>query len=306
MQNFWLSLGCTAMLAGQAVAQLPDRIPPDLKVIKDVVYKTADGKPLDLWLFSPTGKHSERIPIVVYVHGGGWGKGDKSGILRRHVIDVVRRLTRSGVACATIEYRLADGGKATAYDSAADCKDAVRFLAKNADRYGLDPTRIGLFGSSAGGHLALVTALGPDQDYPCDRSLDGQPGLVRCVAAYYPCTSFVHPEVLKGSNFERPRRFVPILGGPLDEKRDIARKLSPVELLTKESPAIFLAHGDADEVLSVKNSKLMEAAAREKGVTVECVVMKGGGHGFRGTDVSPSEAEVSERTAAFFFKHLTR
>ncbi len=306
MKILWLSLACLAPVAGPVVAQPTDRVPPDLKVVKDVVYKTADGKPLDLWLFPPTGKKADRVPVVVYVHGGGWGKGDKTGILRRHVLDVVRQLTRNGVACASVEYRLANGGKATAYDSAADCKDAVRYLAANADRYGLDPARIGLFGSSAGGHLALVAALGADDDYPCDRSLDGHPGKIRCVAAYYPCTSFVHPEVLEGSNFERPRRFLPILGGTLEEKKDVARRLSPVVLLKEDSPALFVAHGDEDAVLSVRNSTLLEAVAKEKGVPVECVVVKGGGHGFRGAAITPSEAEISERTAAFFLRNLAR
>lgn len=300
-----LSLLLSAGLLFHSAARPADP-PADLKAMKDIVYKTVDGTKLDLWLFPPAAKKFDRAPVVVYVHGGGWGKGDKSGVLRKHVLDVVRELTRNGVACATVEYRLANGGTATALDSAADCKDAVAFLAKNAGKFGLDPARIGLFGSSAGGHLALVAALGPDEDYPCDPGLKDHPGKVRCVAAFYPCTSFVHPEVLRGSNFERPQRFVPILGGKLEDKKDIARKLSPVELLTKDSPAVFLAHGDADAVLSVKNSTLLEATAKDKGVPVECVVVKGGGHGFRGTDVTPTEAEVSKRTAAFFLKQLTK
>src|SRR5439155_10867872 len=107
-----------------------------------------------------------QAPLVVYIHGGGWGGGDKTRVLKTQLLDVVRHLTRKGIACATVEYRLANGGKATAYDSAADCKDAVQFLARNAAKYGLDPDRIGLFGSSAGGNLALVAALGDDADYP--------------------------------------------------------------------------------------------------------------------------------------------
>ena len=138
---------------------------------------------------------------------------------RRDLVNVIRQLNQNGIACVSIEYRLANGGKATAYDSAADCKDAIRFLAKNAEKYHLDPGRIGVFGSSAGGNLCLVTALGDDKDYPCDPALNGSGARIRCVAAYYPLTSFVNPEVLKGSNFERPERFVPILGGNLEDKR---------------------------------------------------------------------------------------
>src|SRR5213075_3159668 len=116
-----------------------------------------------------------------------------------------------GFTCASIEYRLANGAPATANDSVADCKDAVRFLAAHAAEYGIDPVRIGTFGSSAGGHLTLVTALGDDRDYPCDPSIEGPPVKIRCVAAYFPLVSFLDRELMKGSNFERPQRLVPLL-----------------------------------------------------------------------------------------------
>src|SRR4051812_15148412 len=83
----------------------------------------------------------------------------------------------------------------------------------------------------AGGHLSLMAALGERKEFPCEAGLDGHRVPVRCAVAYYPSTSFVHPELHAGSNFENPRRLVPILGGPLEERRDVARKLSPVELL---------------------------------------------------------------------------
>jgi acetyl esterase/lipase len=279
--------------------------PSDLKVTKDIVFKQVGDTSLDLWLFEPLKKRSERAPLVVYIHGGGWGGGDKTRVLKRDLVNVIRQLNQNGVVCASIEYRLANGGKATAYDSAADCMDAVRFLAKNAEKYQLDPDRIGIFGSSAGGNLGLVTALGEEKDYPCDPSLNDHKGKIRCVAAYYPLTSFVNPEVLKGSNFERLQRFVPILGGALEEKREIARKLSPIELLKKDSPAIFVAHGDADKTLSFKNATLLESAAREKGGPVECVIAKGADHGFRGTNITPTVEEINQRTVDFFLKYLT-
>lgn len=239
LSSFLAAIFMFAVVVEPIAAQRANRAPADLKIVKDVIYKKVDGSSLDLWLFPPAAKNFDRAPLVVYIHGGGWGGGDKERVFKSHVLDTVRQLTQNGVMCASIEYRLANGGKATAYDSAADCKDAVRFLAGNGEKYGLDPERIGLFGSSAGGHLALVTALGDDKDYPCATKPDDRKGKIRCVAAYYPCTSFVHPEVLKGSNFERPPRFLPILGGSLDAKKEIARKLSPVELVQRDSPPSF-------------------------------------------------------------------
>ena len=76
--------------------------------------------------------------------------------------------------------------------------------------------------------------------------------------------------------------------------------------MTKDSPAIFLAHGEADKTLSFKNVTVMEAAAREKKVPVECIVSKGADHGFRGTDISPTVEQINKRTVAFFLKYLTQ
>jgi acetyl esterase/lipase len=256
-------------------------------------------------IFSPAEKKFEKSPLVVYIHGGGWGNGDKFRVLRHDILPVIHELTKQGVTCATIEYRLANGGASTVFDSAADCKDAIRFLVKNAEKYGLDPDRIGTIGSSAGGHLTLVTALGDDRDYPCDPSLDGPPGNIRCVAAFYPLVSLTDPEVKKGSNFERPERLVPILGGKLADKGEVARKLSPLDLVRAGSPAIFLAHGDQDPALSFHNSIKMRDAAMAKGVPVECIIAKGAAHGLSGESIEPPVTEIDQRCVAFFMKYLT-
>jgi acetyl esterase/lipase len=294
--------------AGTGKAQVAaPRIPADLRIRKDIVFKatpSGSSEVLDLWFFEPLVQKYPRAPLVVYSHGGAWGGGDKLRVFRADTIEVIRELNRQGIASATIEYRLANGGAATTYNSAADCKDAVRFLAKNAARFGLDPTRIGILGGSAGGHLALVTALGADADYPCDPTLNDSGATIRCVAAYYPATTFLHPATMKGSNFERPQRLVPILGGTLEEKRAIAVKLSPVELVQPGSPPIFLAHGDNDTVLSHRHSLQLRDLAAQCGVPVECIISHGAGHGLRGDAIDPSVAEINRRTVAFFLKYL--
>jgi acetyl esterase/lipase len=281
------------------------RLPADLKVVKGIVFKTVGGTSLDLMLLQPAEKKFEKTPFVVFIHGGGFGGGDKFHVLRRDAMGVARGLTRQGVAFASIEYRLASGGASTVNDSVADCKDAVRFLVKHAAEYNLDPNRIGTFGESAGGNLTLTTALGADTDYPCDPALADAPAKTRCVAAYYGPVSFTDPALTKGSNFEFPQRLVSILGGPLEEHRDLAKKLSPIELLRPDSPPIFLAHGDADKVIGVQNSIAMRDAAQAKGVPVELIISKGAGHGFGGDAIDPTIEEINRRTVEFFLKYLT-
>lgn len=308
MKTIWLTallLVAWPLAMRGADADKYARLPADLKVVKDIVFKQVGGTKLDMLLLLPTEKKFEKSPLVVFIHGGGFGGGDKFHVLRRDALGVARGLTHAGVAFASIEYRLTDGGATTVNESVADCKDAVRFLVKHAADYNLDPDRIGTFGESAGGNLTLTTALGADQDYPCDPSLDGPHGRIRCVAAYYGPVSFVDPALRKGSNFEHPERLVSILGGRLEEKRELARKLSPIELLRPDSPPIFLAHGDADKIIAPLNSTAMRDAAQSKGVPVECVISKGAGHGFAGENIDPAIPEINRRTVDFFLKYLT-
>ena len=293
------------LLCGVGFSAEP-RVPADLKVSSSIVFKEVDGQKLDLILFQPLEKKVEKAPLVVYIHGGGWAGGDKYKVLRRDVIEVVRALNQQGVMCASIEYRLAKGAPVTVNDSETDCKDAMRFLVKHADEYGIDPNRVGTFGSSAGGHLTLLTALSDDALFPGDPRLAGVQVKVRCVAAYFPLVSFCDLELFEGSNFANPNRLIPILGGLLADRRELAKKLSPIEYVRAGSPAIFLAHGDADKVLSFRNSERMRDAAIANGVAVECVLVKGAGHGFAGESVDPSVDEIVQRTTAFFMENLVR
>ena len=282
-------------------------MPSGLKVVNDIVYKQAGEQKLVMMLFAPEVKRKGKSPLVVYIHGGGWTGGDRYKVLRPHLLNVLRGLNQQGVTCASIEYRLAKPGMATVMDSVADCKDALRFLVNNAERHGIDPERIAVFGESAGGHLCLVTALGDEKDYPCDRSIAGSPVKVRCVASFYPRVSFSDPELLATQRFslERVRKDLErILGGPLAEKGETIGKLSPIQLLRAGSPPIFIAHGDKDDVLPVSNAIKMRDACVAAGVPVECVFCKGANHCFDGKENDPPDDEIVRRTVAFFLKNL--
>lgn len=278
-------------------------IPAGLKYEDNITYKTVDGQALQLTLFEPLTRKYPKAPFVVFIHGGGWSNGNRFGAAADRINPVIRQLNENGVACATIDYRLAQNEGPHAIDAAADCMEAVAFLVKEAEKYHLDPDRIGIWGASAGGHLALVTGLGATKDYPCDPNLAAFAGSIRCVAAYFPLVSLVDTAMFRGSNFERPGRFRSILGGTIEEKREIAEKLSPTLLLRSDSPPLFLAHGDQDSVLNVINSTTLAALAAERKVPVECLIVKGGEHGFRGKTDPPLDV-VMAKTTAFFLRNL--
>jgi acetyl esterase/lipase len=272
---------------------------------KGIVYKTINGKKLDLIYFKPQNlKPGTPAPWMLFVHGGGWRGGDKYNVLRSAFSGTLKELTENGIACFTIEYRLTRN-HITAYDSVVDCKDAARFLLKNAETYNLDPEHYGVWGGSAGGHLSLMTALGKDEDFIGDKTLTGIPLNFKCVASYYPLTSLVNPDVLVGSKFEDPAALLHVLDGPFTEKPKLAHLLSPTEYLTKNSPPILLLHGDKDTTLSINNSLYMLEVAKQKGADVELLTVKNAGHSFGGKNINPSMEKINEMSSRFIISKLT-
>ena len=271
-----------------------------------IVYKTVNGEQLDLALFFPKTKKYEKAPVMVYVHGGAWANHDKTVVFWPAFRETLDILLANGMACASIEYRLNRPNVSTVYDCVVDCKDAARFLVKHAGEYGLDPDRMGTWGGSAGGHLCLMMALTSDDLFPGDPELKGFMPHYRCVASYFPVTSFVVPEVLAGSNFENPNRFIPVLGGPLEEHKDLAKALSPTEYVSPANPPVLLLHGNKDITVSCRSSTYMMDVAKEKGADYTLLTVTNGMHGFGGENIQPSMPEINQMAAKFIMENLTK
>lgn len=269
-----------------------------------VVYKTIDGKELSLLIFYPEpDKMLAKNSWMMHVHGGGWAGGSEFNVLKKAFLGSLKSLVDNGVVCVTIQYRLAKG-KSNAYDAVVDAKDAARFLLKNAKEFKLSKKRYGVWGGSAGGHLSLVTALGKNGDFKGDKKLAKYKPKFKCVTSYFPFTSCLAPELRPGSVFEDGKLFVRLLGAPLEEKPELAKLLSPTELLKKNSPPILLLHGDKDTVLPIINSNYMVDVAQEKNANVELLTIKDAAHSFHGEYISPSIKELNDYAAKFMLLHL--
>ena len=144
------------------------RLAESVRLIRDLDYG-GDGNPrqsLDLLLPKDREETVRPLPLVVFIHGGAWRGGSKEGGIGR-----LGPLVATGqYAAASINYRLT--GEASWPAQIHDCKAAIRWLRGHAGEYGLDPDRIGVMGSSAGGHL--VAMLGTSGGVT---ELEGQPGL---------------------------------------------------------------------------------------------------------------------------------
>src|SRR5205809_22309 len=150
-RHAWLAVAIAAAMLGGQIAQpvMARRRPtqvPNAAIQRDLVYKRVNGAVLTLDLYCPE-KVSGRLPMIVWIHGGGWSRGRKE---RCPAVTLVQ----DGYAVASIDYRLTTTAPFPA--QIEDCKAAVRWLRANASTYHLDPDHIGVWGHSAGGHLAAL------------------------------------------------------------------------------------------------------------------------------------------------------
>ena len=146
--------GCVlvAWLAGLPVTAVQQAPPSD--DVRTLTYASRDGTDLLLDLYLPAQPIRRPTPVILFLHGGGW-----SGGTRTTGPDFKRYFARDGFAMASIEYRLTPA--VTFPANVEDVRTAVRWLKANAAAHGLDPDRICLWGTSAGGHLAAVAGLAP-------------------------------------------------------------------------------------------------------------------------------------------------
>lgn len=225
----------------------------------DLTYKSIQGLDLKLDLYLP---QSKRARLIVWVHGGGWQQGNKRNP------PAAEALLKAGFAYASIRYRLSQEAKWPA--QLEDCEDALKWLRQHAATYGYSPTKIGAWGSSAGGHL--VAMLGTRSQ--------GQ-GRADIVVNYFGPTDFLRMNDRKG-NIDHDAPGSPeanLLGAPIQTVPDRARSASPLAFVSKNSAPMLIVHGDKDPLVLIEQSELLRDALRKAGVETEFYVIEGGGHG---------------------------
>jgi acetyl esterase/lipase len=251
--------------------------------------------PLRLDLYRPETAGGS-LPLVVWIHGGGWARGDKAN-------PMALPLSGRGYVVASVNYRLSGVAKFPA--QVEDCRAAVRWLRANASAYSIDPRRVGVWGASAGGHLvALLGTAGDETRWDTVGGSPGQSARVQAVCDYYGPANFAVEHMPGGGKGpESPVGL--LLGGPVDERKEEARQASPTTYVSRDDPPFLIFHGDKDPRVPIEQSEMLHAALKDAGVDTTFVRVKDGGHGFRpGCDPSPEQ--IRAQVAAFFDKHLKR
>lgn len=275
------------------------RLPDDVEEIRDVVFGTGGGRPLKLNIIRPKNPPKTPMPVVVWVHGGAWRAGSKEG---RRTLPLAQR----GYFTMSIEYRLSQEARFPA--QIEDCKCAIRWLRAHAKQYNIDPKRIGVWGSSAGGHLvALLGTSGGVKELEGKGGWQSHSSRVQAVCDFFGPTDFTR--MSEGdSHMDHDAPNSPesqLIGGPVQQNKEACRKADPITYLTPDDPPFLVVHGEEDRTVPINQSELLHEALKKAGVDVTFVRVKGGGHGFRG-NTDPTPQRIQELVVQFFDKQLKR
>ncbi len=248
----------------------PKPLAAGVRELLDVPYVTDGHERQKLDLYLPEVPDENLRPVIVRIHGGAWRHGDKSA--QRSVSNYVRQ----GYVAVAINYRFSQ--QAVFPAQIEDCKAAIRWLRAHAAEYGIDPERILVMGSSAGGHLAaLLGTSGDTKLFDVGENLEHSSEVCAVVDHYGP-TDLV--QALQTPGYDRSWSAVTqLLGGPIAEKTELAIQANPITYVSANDPPFLILHGDADPLVPLNQSAALHEALQEAGVSSEYHVVKGGAHG---------------------------
>ncbi len=237
----------------------------------DIEYAKVGEVSLKLDLHRPA---VENPPLIVYVHGGAWRAGSKKDV-------PIGKLMEQGYAIASVDYRLST--QAVFPAQVHDIKAAIRFLRDNAQSLHVNASKIGILGSSAGGHLAALVGMSNG-----NKALEGKVGGhldqssdVQAIVSFYGASNL--QTILSQSTDHGLSVRIPalklLLGDTPDKKPELAKLASPVAHLDKNDPPLLLIHGDADPQMPPQQSQELAKAYQAQGLPVTLIFLPGSKHG---------------------------
>ena len=286
--------------AGSRASRPPIELPPGVVAHRDLTYAAAGNRELHLDLYVPETKPAKPLPLVVWIHGGGWRRGSKEGLRRPRPI-----LDHGGYILASVEYRLS--GEAIFPAAIADCKAALRWLRANAAQYDIDPDRLAVWGSSAGGHLAALLGTAWevrewDAIHAENQDVSSKPTIV--------CNWFGPTDFLRMNDFEgridhdaegSPESL--FIGGRIQEHPEKTQRANPIAYVTADDPPMLLMHGEKDLSVPYNQSELLYAALQKAGVESRLYKVVGADHGFRNPTTDTPES-LFGMVAEFLDRHF--
>jgi acetyl esterase/lipase len=255
---------CLAALANVVFSNHGFAVDPRFKAYPNIEYENIGGEGITLNLYRDP-NIQWRVPLVIFIHGGGW-----TGRTKADGEAYADAFLKRGYAFAAIDYRLAPGAIFPA--QIQDAKAAVRFLRAHAADYNIDPDKIGVMGHSAGGHLAsLLGTTNDDPQFDIGDNLNVS-GAVQAVCDMSGPSDFLMPAPSLQPLYAK------LLGGPVNERQDLAKLASPITHVSAKSAPFLILHGDKDAGVPKEESQELAAALEKAGVPVQLIFLPGQPH----------------------------
>ena len=289
---FVLSIVSLGQIQAPSSDKWPDYASADYDILPNITYATANNTDLKLDLYLPKSRTTPN-PTLMLFHGGGWVDGQKE----RNVFQLLPYLSM-GWAVINVEYRLARNSLAPA--AVEDCRCALRWVAYHAKEYSLDTSKVVLTGTSAGGHLSLITGmLPPDSIFNRQCATDNstrwreatEPQInVAAIVNWYGITDVA--ELLEGPN---AKHYAMEWLGSLSNRQELARQLSPINYVRAGLPPIITFHGDQDDIVPYSQAVRLHLALDRAGAPNKLVTIRGAKHGgFNRETLASSFATIRE------------
>ena len=238
----------------------------------------------------------EKKPAIIWIHGGGFTEEDISRKCRpeRRFLHLVKE----GYFLASIDYRLAQVRPFPA--QMEECKCAVRYLRKNADKFGIDPERIGIWGESCGGQIAgLMSVSEGIPDFEDKGGCEGVSSEIQAAVSWYGALDALEfHNIRMAVDPDYPPRFAVIYGGSPEKMKDVLNKTNPMTYINKKHCPVIAMSSDTDDRISYTVNTEFCEQAEKYGNFAKYVVVKNQGHGY-------FEGEEYDQTLYdFFAEHL--
>lgn len=264
----------------------------------EIIYGRKDGMALTMIMLKPAARSNGKA--IISVLSGNWISSERmrEAFSNRENMYVESGYTVFGVmvGCQP-RYAIPD--------EVTDLKRAVRFIRYNAKGYGVDPDKIGITGSSSGGHLSLMVATADETtDTKSFDPVDKVSSRVQAIAVFYPPTDFINYGGPNTSGTINQKALVLTgVAGAFDFKKfsdssrtyvtitdtkqrlEIAAKFSPINAVSSDDPPVLIIHGDKDYVVPKQQSESIIAKFKEVNVPCKFIIKEGGAHGWQSREV---------------------
>ena len=278
-----------------SLAGLPAADVAETRRTEDLIYGRKSGMALTMDVFQPAKPNGCGI---IYLVNGGWLSSKDTPRMENVQPEYYRRFLDRGYTVFAVV--TSSQPVFTIPDLIRDVHRAVRYVRLNAGRFGVRPDRLGVTGSSSGGHLTLMAAAQADAGNPGSTDpVEKESSAVQAAACFFPPTDFLNygGPGIDGCGVGRLAPLAVAFGPRATTesgRQSLGKEISPINYITADLPPTLIIHGNADETVPLQQSESFVQCAKDAGVkNIELIVREGKGHGWpKGSIVWKSDEDM--------------